>query len=119
MAGFSEDKRHFPPLDGLRGLAVLSILVAHSFFQGGDSRLARLLTALTSGAWVGVTLFFVFFRLLDLRHSHRREGEAELVRQLFRRRSLRIFPLYFMFLVCYQFVLPFWNWAAEQLPEVD
>ncbi|MFL6300587.1 MAG: acyltransferase family protein [Terriglobales bacterium] len=66
-----DHRRHIPELDGLRGLAILVILVHHT---GLDAQYATAWHPTTYG-WIGVDLFFVlsgFFItgiLLDTKHS--------------------------------------------------
>lgn len=97
---------HFPPLDGLRGIAVLMVIIGHSFHYNGSSIVGRALETVARGGWVGVTLFFVLSGflitgiLLDTQH------QKHYLRDFYARRSLRIFPLYFTFLALFFFVVP-------------
>jgi peptidoglycan/LPS O-acetylase OafA/YrhL len=78
---------HVKSLDGIRGIAV-SLVVAFHF-------------GVFSPGWVGVQIFFVLSGYLItnilLRESERPLGEY--VGRFYWRRSLRIFPLYFVYLV--------------------
>ena len=120
---------HYPALDGVRGLAIL-LVVLHNF-QIYDARLSgvvgRILQAFTGGGWIGVTLFFVLSGflitgiLLDTQH------EPGHFRRFYLRRTLRIAPLYYAVLLVAFVVLPlvgfvpatvradqpqqFWLWA--------
>lgn len=93
---------HVAPLDGLRGIAVLLVLLFHFSWTFPES------TAATEGAkrvfwsgWIGVDLFFVLSGYLITRGlvapSERPVGER--LRLFWMRRVLRIFPLYYIFLV--------------------
>ena len=93
--------RHLPALDGIRGLAILGVLLAHFVPVLADkfqTPWARDLVAYAGmGAW-GVDLFFVLSGflitgiLIDTRDS------PDYLRNFFGRRALRIFPLYYLFL---------------------
>ncbi len=84
-----------PELDGIRGLAILMVLVCHSSSWMQSERWRILLLNGRSG----VDLFFVLSGflitgiLLDTRHDHER------TRNFYVRRGLRIWPLYFVFLL--------------------
>lgn len=94
-------QRHVPALDGIRGLAILFVLLHHisgiyvTRF-GGESMLFVQLLRL---GWCGVNLFFVLSGflitgiLLDARES------PHYFRNFYVRRALRIFPLYFAVMV--------------------
>lgn len=106
-------RRHLPALDGIRGLAILVVLLHHftPAATGGTATTRWLLTVLHSG-WVGVDLFFVLSGflitgiLLDTRH---RPGYF---RDFFARRALRIMPLYFGTLAVLFGVLPLLAWIG-------
>ncbi len=87
--------RRIPALDGLRGIAILLVLMGHSVFQmETDSRLLSRLLSLGRLSWSGVDLFFVLSGfliggiLLDARASPR------YFRTFYIRRAYRILPLY-------------------------
>lgn len=85
-----------PALDGLRGIAILLVLMRHSIF-GMESHSKWLSTLLAAGqlTWSGVDLFFVLSGfliggiLLDARSS------PNYFKTFYIRRACRIFPLYF------------------------
>src|SRR5579872_27934 len=99
LLGFS---RRIPQLDGLRGVAILLVLVYHyvSFaIQYGAPHFVTVLSIPANIGWSGVNLFFVLSGfllggiLLDAR------GSPNYFRTFYIRRICRIFPLYFAFLV--------------------
>jgi peptidoglycan/LPS O-acetylase OafA/YrhL len=92
---------HVPALDGIRGLAILLVLFYHLFWSNPEttSHLFNLLNAIRGASYIGVNLFFVLSGflitgiLLDTLHIPR------FFRTFYARRALRIFPLYYGFLI--------------------
>jgi peptidoglycan/LPS O-acetylase OafA/YrhL len=98
---------HVPVLDGVRGLAIL-LLLMHQLVL--PSRIAsppvRLFELTLQVGWAGVQLFFVLSGFLItgiLLDTRAREGYF---RSFYVRRVLRIFPLYYLLLVTLAVVLP-------------
>lgn len=93
---------HMPALDGVRGLAILLVMVFH--FRAPD--LPKWASAGLGIGWCGVDLFFVLSGflitgiLLDTRNAPRR------LPVFWARRILRIFPLYFAALALLLAVAP-------------
>ena len=87
---------HIPSLDGLRGCAVLSLLLLH---LGGGAQshqpVLRVFGAITRYGWAGVTLFFVLSGFLITGILWDSKGSPHWWRNFFMRRALRIFPLYY------------------------
>ena len=78
-----------PGLDGLRAIGVLAVTVAHATFVGGLPQ------------DFGPTAFFVLSGFLITRlllREHEKTGSVSL-REFYRRRTLRIFPAYYAFLL--------------------
>jgi peptidoglycan/LPS O-acetylase OafA/YrhL len=98
-----------PTLDGLRGVAILLVLLSHLTLYSEMSTttlLDRAYQRATLAGWVGVDLFFVLSGflitgiLLDLK------GSSRFFRTFYARRVLRIFPLYYAFLAIFYIALP-------------
>lgn len=88
--------RHIPALDGLRGVAVLTVVFYH--FGGGatsDNLLVRSVGLFLKVGWSGVTLFFLLSGFLITGILWDSKGEAHWWRNFYVRRMLRIFPLYY------------------------
>ncbi|MBV9578555.1 MAG: acyltransferase [Chloroflexi bacterium] len=89
-------REHVPALDGLRGIAILLVLLVHSRIPPSPDVPSALLQFIQSSGWMGVDLFFVLSGflitgiLLDIDHTVR----AALA--FYVRRVLRIWPLYFL-----------------------
>ncbi len=101
---------HLPVLDGLRGIAVLMVLLGHlyqkSFIEGSYQAATDIIGRVAALGPYGVELFFVLSGflitgiLLDTRH------ESGFFRKFYMRRVLRIFPLYYGVLVIVLLILP-------------
>jgi len=101
----TQNKIHYPALDGLRGIAILLVVVFHNFgfidffFFG----------------WLGVDLFFVLSGFLITGILLKSVGKPGYLRNFYFRRILRIFPLYYLLLIVCFFILPFISSLKPQL----
>jgi peptidoglycan/LPS O-acetylase OafA/YrhL len=96
----------YPALDGLRAVAFLMVFLVHygiivwpwSFLQWG---------------WVGVDIFFVLSGFLITGILFDSLGESHFFRNFYIRRSLRIFPVYYIFWIALLLLTPIlhiaWN----------
>ena len=102
--------RHLPALDGVRGLAILLVLVSHLmlFNDRTGSRLGDSLSALRGVGWAGVDLFFVLSGFLITGILYDTLNDPHYFRSFYMRRFLRIFPLYYGFLF---FLLALGHWG--------
>jgi peptidoglycan/LPS O-acetylase OafA/YrhL len=98
---------HDPALDGVRGLAVLLVMLFHLTHYGlARTPLERALTALPSVGWSGVDLFFVLSGYLITNILLESRRGSTYYRSFYARRVLRIFPLYYTLLVFFLVVVP-------------
>jgi len=109
-------RRHLPALDGVRGLAILLVLVHHLTPSTGDATgLLRQVLKVAHLGWVGVDLFFVLsgFLITGILLDARRDPQY--FRNFYMRRTLRIFPLYYGVQVVIFGILPFIAspWSAD------
>lgn len=89
-------KKHIPFLDGIRGLAIILVLIYHCLPDIPFSKFG----------WIGVDIFFVLSGFLITGILVSSKEKPYYFKNFFIRRSLRIFPLYYLFLVLMFFVIP-------------
>ena len=98
---------HLPVLDGVRGLAVLMVLVFH--FIGNTlatNAVERVIVGAANYGSYGVELFFVLSGFLITGILYDTSDKPLYFRNFFMRRVLRIFPLYYGVLVLIFLVAP-------------
>lgn len=102
-------KTHIPALDGLRALAALMVMWFH-FFQNPlnipEGAIGELIGKVNNLGQTGVDLFFVLSGFLITRILLRDKSKPYYFRNFYIKRSLRIFPLYYFFLLFALFVNP-------------
>ncbi len=104
---------HLPALDGVRGLAVLLVLFCHATqrpfvdpnlaFSGA---LDRGILSLARISWTGVDMFFVLSGFLITGILYDAKGKDHFFRNFYARRTVRIFPLYYVCLALYLILMP-------------
>ena len=99
----SYESQHIPELDGIRGIAILSVLVYHLFWftsPGGHwTGLPHLFWKVAQVGWVGVNLFFVLSGFLITRILINQKKKPNYFGRFYKRRVLRILPLYLVTLL--------------------
>jgi peptidoglycan/LPS O-acetylase OafA/YrhL len=86
---------HIGALDGIRGLAILAVLIFHYGRSAGTFGFEHPLLKLTGIGWCGVDLFFVLSGFLITGILYDSRGSQHFFRNFYARRALRIFPLYY------------------------
>lgn len=98
---------HMPALDGVRGLAVLVVLLFHFICAGEPaSRFEKILFRVAEEGAHGVDLFFVLSGFLITGILVDAREKPAYFRNFYMRRFLRIFPLYYVVLVGVFFIAP-------------
>jgi peptidoglycan/LPS O-acetylase OafA/YrhL len=98
---------HIPALDGVRGLAVLGVLLFH--FVGtttATNPFERMVNRILNYGSLGVDLFFILSGFLITGILYDSRSSRSYFRNFYMRRVLRIFPLYYAVLAVVFFVVP-------------
>ena len=99
--------QHVKELDGLRGLAILFVMLFHFTADiPANSSMGRAVLKLCSVGWIGVDLFFVLSGYLITGILLRTKGSPHFFRNFYARRTIRIFPLYYGVLFIIFILLP-------------
>lgn len=98
---------HYKELDGIRAIAAIMVMCFH-IFQGTESSNFIILTLKKFAVFgqTGVSLFFVLSGFLITRILLNTKHTNGFFKNFYIRRSLRIFPLYFLFLLLYYLIFP-------------
>lgn len=112
--------RHLLPLDGIRGLAVLIVIVHNAEWIAGESQqfVMKLTGAISASGWLGVQLFFVLSGFLITGILLDTRTKPGYFRSFYKRRALRIFPLYYAVLALIFFVGPILAWSPTWVEAV-
>lgn len=102
------NKDHIPALDGIRGVAVILVLLVHFIPPVAMQwRVAEwFMKIFSTGGWIGVDLFFVLSGFLITGILLRTRKEPDYFKNFYMRRTLRIVPVYFLALFILFGVLP-------------
>jgi peptidoglycan/LPS O-acetylase OafA/YrhL len=91
-----------PVLDGVRGIAIVMVMFRHFAYGATAHNFAgRVLLTLCGLGGLGVDLFFVLSGFLITRILFRTRLDPHYFRNFYGRRALRIFPLYYAYLIFY------------------
>lgn len=109
---------HLPSLDGVRGAAILMVLM-HNLLVVQDpvGPLSRAIRLGLDTGWVGVQLFFVLSGFLITRVLLGSKSAPDYYRAFFARRGLRILPLYYAALLAAFVVWPLLGRQPQVLAE--
>jgi peptidoglycan/LPS O-acetylase OafA/YrhL len=116
---------YYKNLDGLRGVAALAVMVFHFFLTSELTRSLKdleLYKSITEFGQHGVTLFFVLSGFVISRILFNKKGKEGYFGDFYKRRALRIFPLYYLYLIVFFYVFPYFIKGApntdfsKQLP---
>lgn len=112
----SSTKDHVPELDGIRGLAILPVLIYHFVdrYPKPDGGVSLLFYKISQGGWIGVDLFFVLSGFLITGILVDTKKNERFFSAFYGRRILRIFPLYYIMLVAYFWIGPLLSAGLSQ-----
>ena len=98
---------HMPALDGVRGLAILAVLLYHFVAQTtATNRFEGAVNWILGFGFLGVDLFFILSGFLITGILYDSRTDRRYFGNFYMRRVLRIFPLYYGVLVVVFFVVP-------------
>ena len=97
---------HIPALDGLRGTAALVVIGYHIFPNH------------VRFGWIGVDLFFVLSGFLITGILLDSKGSTNYYKNYLAKRALRIFPLYYFFLIVF-FGVFYWTGYSNSIDDYD
>lgn len=113
------DNARIPSLDGLRGIAIILVMLHHFSFYGWETdpttKLDLIVKQISLGGWIGVDLFFVLSGFLITGILVSTKEDRRYFKNFYMRRFFRIFPLYFGFLLAFIFFLPVIDQAGAQI----
>jgi peptidoglycan/LPS O-acetylase OafA/YrhL len=89
-------RQYYPALDGLRGLAILLVILYHNF-----SFISHFFFA-----WLGVDLFFVLSGYLITTILLNSVNSSHYLKNFYVKRVLRVFPLYYLSLIIFLILFP-------------
>jgi peptidoglycan/LPS O-acetylase OafA/YrhL len=106
-AGAARLHARIPTLDGIRGIAVLMVMLCHFTNHGLPTTVVgKLVRRPFEAGWSGVDLFFVLSGFLITGILYDAKSQTHYFRNFYVRRTLRIFPLYYGFLIVLFWILP-------------
>jgi peptidoglycan/LPS O-acetylase OafA/YrhL len=108
---------HIAALDGIRGLAILGVLLTH-YSEPLSAAVKQawgegwIVGHIFDAGWTGVDLFFVLSGFLITGILFDAKGKANYFRNFYARRTLRVFPLYYAVLLVALVILPMFHPGA-------
>jgi len=98
MAIEAPRKKHgyIPELDGMRAVAIGAVLLYHCWGYLGEAPVGRAVSSLAAIGWAGVDIFFAISGFLITGILLSAREQANYYKRFFIRRSIRIFPLYYL-----------------------
>ena len=111
-------KQRVAAFDGLRGVAVLAVMLHHlSFYCPVNTPLAELTRKLLHAGWCGVDLFFVLSGFLITGILLDTRGNENYFRAFYASRALRTFPAYYLTLIAVLVASKFSSVVGTVLPQ--
>jgi len=102
--------KYYKELDGVRGVAAIMVMLFHFIngltYSGAFFQFVKKVSFLGQ---TGVSLFFVLSGFLITRILIQQKSQPFYFKKFYFRRALRIFPLYFLFLIIYFIIISIFN----------
>jgi peptidoglycan/LPS O-acetylase OafA/YrhL len=119
-AMFTRDPGHLDHLDALRGIAVLGVVLVHSYAWWGHPLVLRgSVASVALSGQRGVQLFFIISAFTLFLSHDQRKGESAPLRNFFIRRICRIAPMFWLAaLLSYLWLRPWFGTPAQFLPSL-
>jgi peptidoglycan/LPS O-acetylase OafA/YrhL len=113
----ARSSRHIPALDGVRGLAILAVFFHHYGAGGIHSASAEVrgIATVCGLGWSGVDLFFVLSGFLITGILFETQHDPSYYGKFYARRTLRIFPIYYLFTAITLLIIPPGVWQKGHL----
>ncbi len=111
------EPNHKPELDGIRGIALLAVMLSHGgpyIVRGG--LLSKIFVYSMIPGWSGVELFFVLSGFLISGILLKTKSAENYFFSFYARRFLRIFPIYYFAVTVGLLVAPHSSWWNSMLP---
>jgi peptidoglycan/LPS O-acetylase OafA/YrhL len=100
--------KYYKELDGVRAMAAFMVMIFH-FWYAPHLNLPPLLLKMANFGRTGVSLFFVLSGFLITRILIATKESPNYFTSFYVRRSLRIFPLYYLFLILIFIIIPLFS----------
>jgi len=111
------EPRHKPELDGIRGIALLAVMLSHGGpYIERTSVLSKLFAYAMIPGWSGVELFFVLSGFLITGILLKSKTAENYFSSFYARRFLRIFPIYYLVLTAGLLAASHVSWWNAVLP---
>ena len=114
------EPRHKPELDGIRGIAIIAVMLSHGgplIHRGGV--ISKLFVSAMIPGWSGVELFFTLSGFLITGILLRTKHAENYFSSFYMRRFLRIFPIYYFTLTLILILAAHSSWWNSMIPEAE
>lgn len=117
MDNFREPQKNqilFPALDGIRAIAILSVVTYHTAYFNSTSPFQKVLFALTKSGWMGVPIFFVLSGFL-ISYTVFKAPQTFSIATYTIRRIAKIYPPFLLSIIVFAFLPHFWQTPEDLL----
>lgn len=114
------EPRHKPELDGIRGIAIIAVMLSHGgplIHRGG--MISKLFVSAMIPGWSGVELFFTLSGFLITGILLRTKHAENFFSSFYMRRILRISPIYYLTLTVILILAAHSSWWNSMLPAAE